>query len=54
MQSAYDLAIERATGVPKVRKLDHVAARMVIGSPKVAAMNQDFAAYSQRRLLKTR
>jgi antitoxin HigA-1 len=25
MQSAHDLAAERATGVPKVRKLDHVA-----------------------------
>jgi hypothetical protein len=25
MQSAHDLAVERAAGVPKVRKLDHVA-----------------------------
>ena len=25
MQSAHDLAAERATGVPKVRRLDHVA-----------------------------
>lgn len=25
MQSAYDLATERAAGIPKVRKLDHVA-----------------------------
>lgn len=25
MQSAYDLAVERATGMPKVRKLDAVA-----------------------------
>jgi antitoxin HigA-1 len=25
MQSGHDLAAERATGIPKVRKLDHVA-----------------------------